>query len=179
MNYFSSTSVNQDLSFYSTEDQTVTPWGAVYILDEFNHICIRPVLYYLHMPPVRRGLNTNKESTISATEHRQQGNTEFDACLNDAIRRYKEINHTEDLDITSAEKFLTALESLNSRLRLQLYIMFNKFSVKVQINLNNREFILDYDYDDTNSVFILSSGEGNFIVKECTLDKIEETLRSF
>jgi hypothetical protein len=135
--------------------------------------------------PVLSDLNTKdasgffEVSTISAAEHQQQGNTEFDACLNDAIRRHKEINNTEDLDITSAKKLLTVLEALNIRLRPQLYIMFNKFSVKVQINLDNKEFILDYDYDDTNSVFILSPKGGTFIVKECTLDKIEETLRSF
>jgi hypothetical protein len=186
MNYFSSTSANQDLSFfYSIEERADTPWGALYVLDEFNHIRVRrPVLYYLNMP-VLRGLNAKEESgffevsTISAAEHWRRGNMEFDACLNDAIRRYKEINHAGDLDITRAENFLTALEALNLRLRPQLYIMFNKFSVKVQINLDNREFILDYDYDDTNSVFILSSRGGSFIVKECTLDKIEETLRSF
>jgi hypothetical protein len=135
--------------------------------------------------PILNNLNTKtdarffKVSTISATEYRQQENTEFDTFLNDAIRRYKEINHTEDLDITGAEKFLTALYSLNIRLHPQLYIMFNKFSVKVQINLDNKEFMLDYDYDDTNSVFILSSRGETCIVKECTLDKIEETLRSF
>jgi hypothetical protein len=135
--------------------------------------------------PVLNSLNTKNDSsffevsTISAMEHRQQRNEEFDACLNDAIKRYKEINYTSDVDITNAENFLTALKSLNLRLRMQLYIMFNKFAVKVQINFDNREFILDYDYEDTNSVFILSSKDGTCSVKECTLDKIEETLRSF
>ena len=135
--------------------------------------------------PILSDLNTKNDSsffevsTIPAVEYRQQENTKFDSFLNDAIRRYKEINHTEDLDIIGAEKFLTALRSLNIRLHPQLYIMFNKFSVKAQINLDNNEFMLDYDYDDTNSVFILFSKGETCIVKECTLDKIEETLRSF
>jgi hypothetical protein len=40
--------------------------------------------------------------------------------------------------------------------------------------MNDKEFVIDYDYDDPDSVIILSKDK-TLLVKECTLDKIGET----
>jgi hypothetical protein len=98
-------------------------------------------------------------------------------CLNDAIRRYKELNSGLEPDAEKAKYFLDAVKELATVLSLVPYIMFNKFSVKVDIVFNGKEITLDYDYEDTDIVSVLYQEKGTLKVRETALDKLEETIR--
>jgi hypothetical protein len=178
MNFFNSTSANQDISiFYSDEAAlanhyqkglTAVPRAFTYVQEGEKYIAVPPVLY---LPMI---LNIPIQYVLNI----DQGDGIFGSFLSDAINRYKDLYHGSDLDTTKADKFLSAIKSLYIKTGFQPYIIFNKFSVKVQLKADNKEFVLDCDYEDPDSVFMLSK-EDTLIVKECTLDKIEETLRSF
>jgi hypothetical protein len=185
MNYFNnSTSANQDLSASCFSGKwTAEPAEYTYILKDFNFIPLSTTLYRLNMP-LLSDPNMDKNSTspgvLKTTDSAQYPAEDkgFDALLHEAIDRYKDLHHVSDLDTAKANKFLSALKSINNIMRFHPYIIFNKFAAKVQMNMNDKEFVIDYDYNDPNSVIILSKGKTLFI-KECILDKIEETLRSF
>jgi hypothetical protein len=171
MNYTSS-SANLELS-YSTG--TAVPGAPIYFLKGFSYIPQRTVLYRLNMP-----FEPNlEESPIATIIYSQQENEKFESCLNDALKRYKEINNGADFDVARAGSFLSVLKNISNIMQLKPYIIFNKFATKVQLVFNGRDFVFDYDHEDQNSVFILSSKDGVLVVKECILDKLEETLRSF
>jgi len=108
-----------------------------------------------------------------------QTNDKFTLLLNDALQRYKDLNNGALFDITIVEIFINKLKNICDTMQLQPYIMFNKFATKIQLNFNNKEFVLDYDHEELDTVYILSSKDGTIFVKECTLDKLEETIRTF
>jgi len=96
----------------------------------------------------------------------------------DAIRRYKTVNGKNDFDISKAESFLLAVESLgiadkDKRITLQ------ESSVKVRLNYNDRDYVLDYNFEESENVFILTRKDGKLIVKDCNLTSIRETLEKF
>jgi hypothetical protein len=97
--------------------------------------------------------------------------------LNDAIRRYKELNSGSEPDVEKAKSFLDSVKELATALSLTPYIMFNKFSVNVVIVFNDKEITLDYDYEDTDIVSALYQEKGTLKVRETRLDKLEETIR--
>jgi hypothetical protein len=174
MNYTSSTSANFAFSLsYSTG--TAAPGVAIYFLKGFSYIPQGPALYRLNMP-----FEPNlEELSIASINYSQQENEEFGSCLNDALKRYKEINNGADFDVTRIDGFLSVLKDINNTMQLKPYIILNKFATKVQLVFNGKDFVLDYDHEDQNSVFILSSKDGILVVKESVLDKLEEILRSF
>ena len=158
MNYTSSASTNINFSL-SNLAGTAVPGAQYYVLKDYSYVPQGSIIYRLNMP-----LSINEE---------------FDSFINDAQRRYREINNGDVFNISKANGFLDALKDVCRTMKLQPYIIFNKFSTKVQMVHNNKEFILDYDYEDLNTVFVISSIDGTLIVKENTLDKLEATLRSF
>jgi hypothetical protein len=171
MNYTSS-STSVDLS-YSTG--TAVPGVPFYFLRDSVYVPQGPALYRLNMPLVPN----LEELSITAINDSQQEDEEFSFYLNDALKRYKEINNGAIFDVTRAENFLHAFKNICNIMQLKPYIIFNKFATKVQFVFNGKDFVLDYDHEDTNTVFVLSSRNGTLIVKESILDKLEETLRSF
>jgi hypothetical protein len=121
----------------------------------------------------------DRANNETANNNSLQDNEEFDLYLNDALKRYKEINNGAVFNTARADSFLRVLKNLCNTMGLQPYIIFNKFAAKVQFTFNDKDFVLDYDHEEPNTVFILSSKDGTLIVKESTLDKLEETIRSF
>ena len=120
----------------------------------------------------------NMPTTI--VDKTQQGDDdEFNTYLSDALKRYEEINNGTVFNVAIAESFLLTLKDVCNKMRLQPYIIFNKFATKIQLFFNNMEFVLDYDHEDHNTVFVLASKNGTLIVKESTLDNLEKILRLF
>ncbi|MDR1176089.1 MAG: type II toxin-antitoxin system RelB/DinJ family antitoxin [Treponema sp.] len=99
-----------------------------------------------------------------------------DEALIDALRRYKAVNNV-DFDITKAEPFLQALWRLGSIVepRITLY----EEAVKVRLTFKGREFVIDYNFEEPETVFILSKQGGKLFAKDCALAAIERTLGLF
>jgi addiction module RelB/DinJ family antitoxin len=102
--------------------------------------------------------------------------TEKDEALLDALRWYKAVNHA-DFDIAKAEPFLQILWELGSIVepRITLY----EGAVKVRFTFKGREFVMDYNFEEPETVFILSRQEGKLFAKDCAIADIERTLGLF
>jgi hypothetical protein len=88
----------------------------------------------------------------------------FFNCISDAIRRYKLVNHVDDYDTTPAKSFLATLKSLIS-IAIP-HISFYHDAVKVNLTFNEREFIIDYDYEDPEFIFISTFEDDRLKIKE-------------
>jgi antitoxin component of RelBE/YafQ-DinJ toxin-antitoxin module len=99
-----------------------------------------------------------------------------DEALIDALRRYKAANNV-DFDIAKAEPFLQALWEFGSIVepRITLY----EEAVKIRFKFKGREFVIDYNFEESETVFILSKQDGKLFAKDCALADIERTLRLF
>jgi antitoxin component of RelBE/YafQ-DinJ toxin-antitoxin module len=99
-----------------------------------------------------------------------------DEALIDALRRYKVVNNA-DFDITRAEPFLQALWRLDSIIesRITLY----EDAVKARLKFKGREFVIDYNFEEPEMVFILSRQDGKLFAKDCALADIKRTLGLF
>jgi hypothetical protein len=95
----------------------------------------------------------------------------------DALRRYKVVNNNADFDITLAEPFLQAIQALGPQTKLR--ITFYNDAVKVRLTSGEREFTIDYNFEEPDSVFILSRKDGKLFVKDCKLADIAQTLDLF
>ena len=99
-----------------------------------------------------------------------------DEALVDALRRYKAVNNA-DFDLAKAEPFLQSLRLLGSFEELR--ITFYQEAVKVRLKFNGREFVIDYNFEEPETVFILSRQNGKLFVKDCALSDMEKTLGLF
>jgi len=98
-----------------------------------------------------------------------------DEALIDALRRYKAVNNT-DFDLTKTEPFLHSLRLLSlEELRITLY----KEAVKARLKFMSKEFVIDYNFEEPETVFILSRQNGKLFVKDCAPADIEKTLGLF
>ena len=95
----------------------------------------------------------------------------------DALRRYKTINQKSDFDITKAEPFLKAVEALG--VYKDMRITLQESAVKVRLNFKNKDFVLDYNFEEPDTVFILSRMNGKLFVKDSNLAGISEALGRF
>ena len=107
--------------------------------------------------------------------------TDTEAFVNeaflDAIRRYKAVNNKIDFDIAKAEPFLRAIEPFDSGGNMRITLQEN--AVKARLKYNGREYVFDYNFDESNSVFILTRKDGKLYIKDSSLEKISETLEIF
>ena len=99
-----------------------------------------------------------------------------DEALIDAVRRYRVVNNA-DFDLAKAEPFLQALRGLGSVVELR--ITFYEAAVKARFKLQDREFVVDYNFEEPETVFILSRKDEKLFVKDCPLTGIEKTLELF
>ena len=97
--------------------------------------------------------------------------------LIDALKRYKTVNNKTDYDIAKAEPFLQAVEALGTQVIQR--ITFQEEAVKIRLNYKRQEYIIDYNFEEPDNVFILSKKDGKLIVKDCALTKIHATLELF
>jgi DNA-damage-inducible protein J len=98
-------------------------------------------------------------------------------ALVDALKRYKSVNGRDDFDIAKTEPFFRAIETFNSDKSVR--ITLQETSVKVRLNFKGEDFVLDYNFEEPDNVFILSRREGKLIVKDCNLSEIFGTLERF
>jgi len=116
--------------------------------------------------------------TLTVPEKNEPGLKIIDSeAFVDALRRYKTVFNKANFDLLKAQPFLNAIESLDLRKNLRISLQEN--AVKIRFNFKNRDFVLDYNFEEPDNVFILSRIDGKLIVKDCSLAKISETLRLF
>ena len=99
------------------------------------------------------------------------------AALVDALKRYKAVNGRDDFDIAKTEPFFRAIETFNPGKSVRITLQEN--AVKVRLNFKGEDFVLDYNFEEPDNVFILSRREGKLIVKDCNLSEISGTLERF
>jgi hypothetical protein len=102
---------------------------------------------------------------------------EFNWFIQDAIRRYKLVNNTSGYDYSPSIPFLKALFSLYPHIAPR--ISFYNDAAKVLTVHAGKEFILDYDYDESDSIFISCEKNGIMVVKDCKLTCLRQTLEFF
>jgi addiction module RelB/DinJ family antitoxin len=177
---------------FRTDDQTKTASTAL-----FNQLGItmsEAINLFLRQSIMRGGipftLNVPKEQTGGETpgipaEAKGRGSPLDDEAIIDALRRYKAISGKAGFDMAKAEPFLQALRTLDpeaepcgeasSASKITLY----EDAVKVRMPYKGREFVIDYNFEEPDSVFILSRKDGKLAVRDCGLDRISQTLESF
>jgi antitoxin component of RelBE/YafQ-DinJ toxin-antitoxin module len=107
----------------------------------------------------------------------EEGSIWDDEAVIDALRRYKFVNNNAGLDIAPAEPFLQAIQMLG--LQAKPRITFYSDAVKVRLNFKGQDFAIDFNYEEPDSVFILSRKDGKLFVKDCRLADIAKTLELF
>jgi hypothetical protein len=110
-------------------------------------------------------------------EHESDTEVLDDEAVIDALRRYKVVNNNAGLDITPAEPFLQAIRALGSQVSPRL--SFYKDAVKVRLSWDGCDFVIDYNFEEPDSVFILSRKGSKLFVKDCRLADIAKTLALF
>jgi DNA-damage-inducible protein J len=110
-------------------------------------------------------------------EYETASDTLSSEALIDALKRYKAVNNRADFDITKAESFLRAVEELGAQVPKR--ITLQEEAVKIRLSFEGREYVFDYNFDEPDSVFILSRKDGKLIVKDCDLSSISKTLELF
>jgi hypothetical protein len=111
---------------------------------------------------------------------REQGEDRFagnDEAVIDALRRYKVVNNNAGFDIALAEPFLQVIQTLGPQAEPR--ITFYSDAVKVRLTYGGRDFAIDYNFEEPDSVFILSRKDSKLFVKDCTLADIAKTLELF
>ena len=98
-------------------------------------------------------------------------------ALIDALRRYRTINGETDYDIAKTEPFINALNNLDSVKGIR-FILQDK-AVKARLNFKGNDFVLDYNFEEPDNVFILSRKNGKLIIKDCALTDINKTLERY
>ncbi|GHV81118.1 hypothetical protein AGMMS49944_29090 [Spirochaetia bacterium] len=100
-----------------------------------------------------------------------------DEAVIDALRRYKVINNNAGFDMALAEPFLQAVQALGPQTKP--HITFYSDAIKVRISSGGRDFAIGYNFEEPDSVFILSRKDGKLFVKDCTLADIAKTFELF
>jgi DNA-damage-inducible protein J len=165
---------------FRTDDQTKAASTALFdqlglTMSEAINLFLRQSImrggipFALNVPPTHQ-VNSQGLSEYASKE------AENDEALIDAMRRYKAVNNA-GLDIAKAEPFLQALWGLGSVVEPR--ITFYDEAVKARLKFKDREFVIDYNFEEPETVFILSRQNGKLFAKDCALADIEKTLGLF
>ena len=95
----------------------------------------------------------------------------------DALKRYKAVNNKSDFDIAKIEPIFKTLKNFDYDNNMRMILQEN--AVKVRLNFKGRDFVLDYNFEEPDSVFILSRRDGKLFVKDYKLSNTLETLKNF
>ena len=82
-------------------------------------------------------------------------------ALIDALKRYKIVNGRDYFDIAKTEPFFRAIETFSSDKRMRIALQEN--AVKVRLNYKGDDFVIDYNFEEPDNVFILSRRDEKLI----------------
>lgn len=103
----------------------------------------------------------------------------FSCCIDDAVSRYKVVNHAESYDLVPAKPLLTVLKALMYMNMAALRITFYDDAVKARITYNQREFIIDYDYEELELLYVSTFEGDTLIMKDGPVTELYRLLESF
>lgn len=169
-----STSSNQSLSFFYSGDNNVNPFYYVDNSQLSNTAGCKPATDYCF---INNNFIISPARTIEISLAGQ--NKKFDQLVSDAIRRYKEINHVSSIDTSNAVLFLFFLKPFVEKFCIDPSIVFTRFGVKAEFDYCKKHYVLDYDYEEPDSVIILCDVDGDICTKECSLNELESVFGSF
>jgi len=98
-------------------------------------------------------------------------------ALIDALKRYRFVTGKTDFDITKTEPFIREVETLDSAKSMRLTLQ--EQAVKARFNYKGKDFIIDYNFQEPDKVFILSRKGEKLVVKDCKLTEISAILERF
>jgi addiction module RelB/DinJ family antitoxin len=157
---------------FRTDDQT-----KIASSDLFNKLGLtmsEAINMFLRQSIMRGGI----PFTLNVPQEQEEGISIWsDEAVIDALRRYKIVNNNANFDISLAEPFLQVIQMLG--LKAEPRITFYSDAVKVRLSSGEREFAIDYNFEEPDNVFILSRKDGKLIVKDCKLAEIAKTLELF
>jgi DNA-damage-inducible protein J len=156
-----------------TDDQTKSASTALF--EKLGITMSEAINLFLRQSIMRGGI----PFTLTVPET-QKNNTETleNETLVDAIRRYKSVNGKNDFDMAKTRPFFRAVENLGIADE-SMRITLQEKAVKIRLNHKGDDYVLDYNFDEPDNVFILKRKDGKLFVKDCNLNNIRETLRSF
>ena len=155
-----------------TDDQTKAASTALF--DQLGISMSEAINLFLRQSIMRGGI----PFTLNVPREKTKGNEVWeDDVFIDALRRYKTVNDNADIDIAKAEPFLQALRALGPLSEPR--ITFYEDSMKVRLKIKGEEYVIDYNFEEPESVFILSRQKGKLIAKDCSLPNIAKTLELF
>ena len=154
------------------DDQTKSASTALF--DQLGMSMSEAISLFLRQSIMRGGI----PFTLTVPE-KQKINTDIfeNEAVIDALRRYRSVNNKSDFDIARIEPFFKTLENLNYDKNMRMTLQEN--AVKARLNFKGRDFVLDYNFDEPDSVFILSRRDGKLFVKDFDLGNIRETMEHF
>ena len=116
--------------------------------------------------------------TLTVPE-KQKTNTDIfeNEVVIDALKRYKAVNNKSDFDIAKIEPFFKTLKNIDYDNTMRMTLQEN--AVKVRLNYKGKDYVLDYNFEEPDSVFILTRKDGKLFVKDCKLSNTLETLKDF
>jgi DNA-damage-inducible protein J len=155
-----------------TDDKTKNASAALF--EQLGMTMSEAINLFLRQSVMRNGI----PFTLSVPkEYETINDLSDDEALVDAIKRYKSVNNKTDYDIAKAEPFLRAVETLGTQITKK--ITLQEEAVKIRLNLKGQEYVLDYNFEEPDNVFILSRKDGKLIVKDSVLAEISATLELF
>ena len=95
----------------------------------------------------------------------------------DVLKRYKSVNNKFDFDITKMEPFFKMLKNVDYDNTMRMTLQEN--AVKARLNYKGKDYVLDYNFEEPDNVFILTRKDGKLFVKDCKLSNTHETLKDF
>jgi len=154
------------------DDQTKSASTALF--DQLGMSMSEAISLFLRQSIMRGGI----PFTLTVPE-KQKTNTDIleNEAIIDALKRYKSVNNKADFDIAKIEPFFKMLKNIDYDNNMRMTLQEN--AVKVRLNFKGRDFVLDYNFEEPNSVFILSRKDGKLFVKDCNLANTRETMEYF
>jgi hypothetical protein len=103
---------------------------------------------------------------------------DFSLQIDDTITRYKCVNNTESYYLNNAEPFLSALKLISAFTIPR--ITFYDDAVKARIIFKGREFIIDYDFAESDMAFVSTFvNDDDLIIKDDALTDLFSILETF
>ena len=155
-----------------TDDRTKTASAALF--DQLGITMSDAINLFLRQAVMRGGIPF--PLTVTGSQGAGAEMLENEALV-DALKRYKAVSGRDNFDIAKTEPFFRAIETFSSDKSVRITLQEN--AVKVRLNFKGKDFVLDYNFEEPDNVFILSRREGKLIVKDCNLSEISGTLERF
>ena len=155
-----------------TDDKTKTASTAIF--EQLGMTMSEAINLFLRQSIMRGGI----PFTLTVTgKYESETDILENEALIDALKRYKAINGESDYNIAKTEPFITAIQTLDNAKNLRLSLQ--EKAVKARFNSRGNDFVIDYNFEEPDSVFILSRKDGKLIIKDCALSEINKILERF